>query len=199
MAKFFVATVALVGMFSQSSRTALEEFAELHDEADSARASGDLPARLRAVLKIEKFLNYAPGAMEAVAPAYAEVGDADRALDVLTEFADLGQVDDRVLRGENKAFAALEKRPRYKSILKRFALNKAPISRSETTVSLHDPGLLAEDIDYDPAPIGLWCDHKAVHCHLCRPNEVATGIHLNRKHRSVVGDCAKSVVFPSGV
>jgi len=150
MAKSLVAALVLLGMVSQSSKTAREEFAQLRSEADSARASGDLQARLQAVLKIEKLLNDAPPAMEAVARAYAELGDTDHALDVLSQFADLGQVDDRLLRGENKPFAALEKLPRYQSILGRFALNNAAISRSERVLSLPDPGLLAEDIDYDP-------------------------------------------------
>jgi len=150
MAKPFVTALVLLGIFSQSSKTALEEFAQLRNEADLARASGDVRARLHAILKIEKLLNDAPDAIEAAAQAYAEVGDTHHALDFLSQFAELGQVDDRLLRGENKTFAPLEKLPEYKSILKRFASNKVALSRSDTALYLQDQGLLAEDIDYDP-------------------------------------------------
>src|SRR6516225_6042594 len=57
MAKPFVTALVLLGIFSQSSKTALEEFAQLRNEVDLARASGDVRARLHAILKIEKLLN----------------------------------------------------------------------------------------------------------------------------------------------
>ena len=86
----------------------------------------------------------------AVAKAYAEVGDTDHAIAALEKFADKGQVDESLLSGENHSFSAIEKSPRYQSILQRFKENKSTVALGESVFTLSDPGLLAEDIDYDP-------------------------------------------------
>jgi len=131
--------------------TAAEEFARLQQEAHAARVSADTQARLQAVLKIVKLLNNAPDAVEASAQAYVDAGDKEHALVALQEFAALGQADDSLLSGEDKKFVALKSEPRYQAILKSFSENKTPISQAEITFELADPGLVAEDIDYDPA------------------------------------------------
>jgi hypothetical protein len=135
---------------SGKPQSAVEELAKLQEEAHAARVSGDNRAHLDTVLKIVKLLNNAPDAVEAAAQAYAEVGDNEHALAALREFADLGQVDKALLRGDDKKFAAIKEQPQYQTILKRFAENEQPISRAEQAFVLSDPGLLAEDIDYDP-------------------------------------------------
>lgn len=139
--------------FSQVANgpNAVEEFAKLQQDAHAARVAGDKHARLEAVLKIVKLLNDAPDALEAAAQAYVEAGDAEHALTALREFADLGQADDSVLSGGDKKFTALKTQPQYQAILKRFAENETAVSRAETAFELSDPGLIAEDIDYDPA------------------------------------------------
>lgn len=136
--------------YTGAPRSAVEEFASLREEADAARRSGDKQARLQAVLKIKHLLNDAPDAVEAAAEAYAEAGEAEPALAALREFADLGQADDGLLRRENRKFAALQKLPQYQAILRRFTENKTVILRAERAFELSDPGLIAEDIDYDP-------------------------------------------------
>lgn len=136
--------------YSGARRTAVEEFASLREAADRARRSGNTQARLQAVLKIRQLLNDAPDAVEAAAEAYAEAGENEKALAALRQFAELGQSDEGLLRGENRKFAALQKLPEYQAILKRFTENKTPILGSERAFELSDPGLLAEDIDYDP-------------------------------------------------
>jgi hypothetical protein len=130
---------------------AVEEFAKLQQQAHAARVAGDKPARLEAVLKIAKLLNDAPDALEAAAHAYIEAGKDEHALEMLQEFADLGQADDSVLAGQDKKFVALKTQPQYQAILKRFVENETAILRAETAFELPDPGLIAEDIDYDPA------------------------------------------------
>jgi hypothetical protein len=135
---------------SGAHRTAVEEFASLRKEADAAHHSGNKQARLQAVLKVRQLLNDAPDAVEAAAEAYAEAGEPQQAVAALSEFADLGQADDGLLTGENRKFAMLQKLPQYQAILQRFAQNKAVILRAEPAFALSDPGVLAEDIDYDP-------------------------------------------------
>jgi len=134
---------------SGKPQNAIEELAKLQREASAARVSDDSQARLHTVLQIVKLLNNAPDAVEASAQAYAEANDDVHALAALREFADLGQADEALLRGNDKHFAALKEQPQYREILKRFAENEQPISRAEQAIELADPGLLAEDIDYD--------------------------------------------------
>ncbi len=133
-----------------SSPTAREELTQLRQQAKTAKEAGDKQARLQAVLKIEKLLNNAPNSVENAALAYTEAGNLELGMAALNEFADLGQSDDDLLDGKRHLFAALEHMPTYQAVLKRFAENKTAISRAELAFSLADPGVVAEDIDYDP-------------------------------------------------
>jgi hypothetical protein len=150
MTRLLLPLAILFGLSPQPSPTAVGEFARLQQQAHAARVSGDKQAALQAALKVQKLLNDASDATEATAQAYADAGDPEHALAALNRFADLGQADDDMLSGKTHLFAALEKLPEYQSILQRFAENKTPISRAEMAFALTDPGILAEDIDYDP-------------------------------------------------
>jgi hypothetical protein len=146
----FVSLLALhlfAGYDTPTNATA--ELERLRQQAQTARASNNHPASLDAVLKIRKLLNDAPRAVEDTARIYTESGDTAHALAALEEFVDLGQTDENLLAGQNKAFSALEKLPAYQSILKRMAENKTSVSHAEQALTIPDPGLVAEDIDYD--------------------------------------------------
>jgi hypothetical protein len=131
-------------------QSAVEELALLQQEAHAERVAQDKQGRVRTVLKIVELLNDAPDAVRAAAQVYAEAGDDEHALAELQLFADLGQADDTLLRGDDKQFAAIKQKPQYQAVLKRFTQNKTPISEAKAAFQLSDPGLLAEDIDYDP-------------------------------------------------
>ena len=147
---FFLLISAALRCGAQKQVTAVEEFRRLREQANAARTSGDKQARLKAILGLVSLLNDAPDAVLASAKAYAEAGDIEHALTALNEFADQGQADDGLLRGESGKLAAIEKSARYQSILNRFKENKSTIALGESVFELSDPGLLAEDIDYDP-------------------------------------------------
>ncbi len=134
---------------SGKPQSAVEELAKLQQAAHAAHVSGDKQARVDAVLKIVNLLNDAPDALEALAQAYVEAGDDEHALAALRRFADLGQADDSLLRNDDKKFTSIKQQPQYQAILKRFAENEKPVSRAEQAFELADPGLLAEDVDYD--------------------------------------------------
>ena len=140
----------LVLLFAQPAETPRDELTRLRAEAHESRAAGDHSGYLQAALRLRHLLNSNPSAIESVARAYAEAGRTDEALEALADFANLGQVDDGLLDGSNKTFTSLAHSPQYKSILRRFVLNKAPVSRATIAFALSDPGLVAEDIDYDP-------------------------------------------------
>lgn len=144
------ALAVLFLLLSQPPANARDELAAFRQRAHAAREAGDHAGYLRAALNVRSLLNNYPSAILSVARAYMEAGDRGKALDALTQFADLGQMDDGIIDGTNQTFAPLADSPRYKKILEKFAENKAPVSTSTTALSLSDPGLVAEDLDYDP-------------------------------------------------
>jgi len=140
---------ALLLLSGQSSPNARDELASLRKQAHAAREAGDYAGYLQAALKVRTLTNNYPNAIESVARAYTEAGANEKALDALTEFADMGQVDEGMIDGSNNMFAPLAGSPRYKTIVEKFAANKTPVTKAEIAFSLKEAGLVAEDIDYD--------------------------------------------------
>lgn len=145
-----VVALLLWGATAQNTPNAVEELAQLQKQAHAAHVAGDKRGYLEAAVKVRSLLNDAPNAIEATARAYAEAGDNERALSALHEFATMEQADDAMLAGNDKAFVALHDLPAYKSILEEFRQNEIAIARSEKSFALADPGLIPEDIDFDP-------------------------------------------------
>lgn len=145
-----IAALLLWLITASTAPSAVEQLAQLQKHAHAARGAGDKRGYLDAALKVRTLLNEAPNAVEATARAYADMPDNQNALAALNEFAAMGQVDDTMLAGTNKAFVALHDLPEYKSILERFRQNKTPVARSEVAFKLPDAGLIPEDIDLDP-------------------------------------------------
>jgi hypothetical protein len=130
--------------------TAVEELAQLRNQAHTSRAAGDHRGYLEAVIKVRGLLNDSPSAIESSALGYAELNDKEHALRALEELAAMGQADDSMLAGKDKTFVSLHDLPEYKSVLERFRQNETAVQRSELALKLTDPGLIAEDIDIDP-------------------------------------------------
>lgn len=128
-----------------------DEFGALRKQAHAEREAGDHAGYLRDAQKVRALLNNYPSAILSVARGYMETGENEKAVDALIEFADLGQADDGMLDGSNKIFASLAQLPRYKAVLKKFEENKTTVSGAEIAFSLPDPGLVAEDVAYDPS------------------------------------------------
>jgi hypothetical protein len=145
-----IAGLLAVILSAQAGISAVEELVQLRQQAHAARVAGDKRGYLDAALKVRILLNDAPDAVEATASAYAADGDNQHAIAVLNEFAAMGQADDAMLAGTDRAFVALHDLPEYKSILEHFQQNKTPVARSESVFTLSDAGLVPEDIDFDP-------------------------------------------------
>ncbi|HMG84301.1 MAG TPA: hypothetical protein VK574_01075 [Terracidiphilus sp.] len=145
-----VAAIVLWSMGAQSVPTAVEELAQLRNQAHTARAAGDHRGYLEAVIKVRSLLNDSPGAIESSALGYAELNDKDHALRALEELAEMGQADDTMLAGKDQTFTSLHDLPGYKSILEHFRQNEKAVQHSELAFTLTDSGLIAEDIDIDP-------------------------------------------------
>ena len=150
MIRLITGIALIAAQVAQTSVTARDQLADLRKQAHAARQTGDKPGYVQAALKVQELLNDAPDAVESVAYAYSQSGDTQHALDELQLFADMGQADDSLADGTSKAFAPLTSVPRYKQILEQFGRNKAPVSKGETAFTLADPGLVAEDISFDP-------------------------------------------------
>jgi hypothetical protein len=145
-----LALIRCSGRPPDNGPAAPEEFAALQKEAETAGKAGDMPRRLRAAIKMQRLLHDAPDAVEFTAQAYWATADTQNTLKMLRLFADLGQTDTGVLKGSVKRFSELRKLPEFQSILGRFAENQTAVSLAKQAFTLHDAGVLPEDIDYDP-------------------------------------------------
>ena len=132
-----------------SAQTAVEKYKAILDQAQSARKSGDVKARLAAITRLEELVNRSPRSVLSAAAVLAISGDEHGALDSLQEFADMGQADDLLVDGKRPEFASLAANPRYVAILDQIKRNEAPVKRAENAVEINDSGLLPEDIDFD--------------------------------------------------
>jgi sugar lactone lactonase YvrE len=147
-----IAVASVLMLASRSAPTnARDELASLRQQAHAEREAGDHAGYLREALRVRTLLNNYPSAILSVARGYMEAGENEKALDALTDFADLGQMDDGMLDGSNKMFAPLAGSARYRAVLGKFEKNKSQVSRSELAFILSDPRLVAEDIDHDAA------------------------------------------------
>ncbi len=143
----------LIGTMSQSPKTApktaVDQFSELQARAVNAVKTGDQQTRIAADMELFHLLNGSPTVVEALARAYAAAGDSQRAIASLNQFADLGQSDHNLLTGTDQRLSAIQALPEYKKVLERFTKNELPISLGTNAITIPDPGLLAEDIDFD--------------------------------------------------
>jgi hypothetical protein len=164
----------LIGALSQSPKTApktaIDQLGELQARAVNAVKSGDQQARIAADMELFHLLNGSPTVVEALARAYAASGDPQRAIASLNQFADLGQSAPNLLNGQDQRLSAIQSLPEYKKVLERFTKNEIPISLGTTAITFADPGLLAEDIDFDSTSrtflVTSVLEHKIVHATL---------------------------------
>jgi hypothetical protein len=133
-----------------TSPTAMEKFADLQKAAQTAEKAGDSPQGLRVAMEMQSLLHDAPDAIEFTAQAYWANRDTQNTLRMLRLFADLGQTDTGLLKGDVKRFSELRKLPQYQEILERFAVNQTAVCLAEPAFTLKDQNVLPEDIDYDP-------------------------------------------------
>ncbi|HEY2469635.1 MAG TPA: hypothetical protein VGI45_17575 [Terracidiphilus sp.] len=151
MVRTLALTAVIVASAFQSSPNARDDLAELRRQAHAAHQSGDKNGYLQAAIKVQKLLNNYPLAIESVARAYTEAGNSSQALASLTQFAQMDEVDKTIVDGSDKIFTPLSGSSGYKTVLDLFATNSTPISTAEAAFNLPDAGIVAEDIDYDPA------------------------------------------------
>ncbi|UWZ83063.1 hypothetical protein [Occallatibacter riparius] len=145
------AIVAIIAAVAPSAPTARQQFEDMQARIRTAIKAGDQQSRIATDQELLRFLHGSPDALLALARAYVAAGDATNAVATLNRIADMGLAADNLMNGSDKAFSSLQSHPEYKGVLERFRQNQQSVSLGATAITLTDPGLLTEDIDFDPS------------------------------------------------
>ncbi len=129
--------------------TARAQLDALRDEVRAAHARGDAPAYLVESQKMRQLLNDSPNGVLQVMSAQAVAGDNDGALESFARFIGMGQSNREVFKA--KAFDALRSSPRFLTLQTEMAKNDDPIAAASAVFRMPEPGMVPEDIDYDPS------------------------------------------------
>jgi hypothetical protein len=128
---------------------AVDEFAQLQNGLRSSRAGGDTAAYLHKSQSLYSFLNGSPRAALQLMSAEAMSGNPDEALRYFSQYVDMGQSDEQVLKA--KTFDPLRELPKYQRIRAGMAANTTRVSAAEEAFPLGAQARVPEDIDYDPS------------------------------------------------
>jgi hypothetical protein len=145
----FVCALAFVGVVvAAEATTALERLGKFSTAAREARSHQDWAAYRAAAEQIKGLLNASPQSRLEVARAQVHVGNETAALDELTAYARMGQASEVVEKLPD--FAPLRDRKGFEPVRASMAANRQPVAHSTAAFHIADPGLLPEDIDFDP-------------------------------------------------
>ena len=133
---------------AQKTGSAVEQFQCLQAKLRASHKANDWHSNLVIASKLKEFLNEAPDSLLEVARADAHVGDLNAVFYEMAQFVRMGQSTD--LLATSPEFAALVKDVDFTKIQSGMAANRVAILLGSTAFLLWDPGLLAEDVDYDP-------------------------------------------------
>ena len=132
----------------RSPLSAGEQLEKIQAELKRTHAAKDAAGYLAAAKQNAAFLNGSPESLLQLMSAEAFAGDTAAALATFTQFVRMGQSDEDTLKLPR--FEKLRADPGYGSIHARMVANTTAVSHATRAFSLADPGLLPEDIDYDP-------------------------------------------------
>jgi hypothetical protein len=129
--------------------TARAQLDALSNEVRAAHTRGDAASYLAGSKEMRKFLNDSPNGVLQVMSAQAFAADSDGALDSFAQFIGMGQSNRQVF--EAKAFDALRGSPRFLALQTEMAKNDDAIAAASAVFRMPEPGMVPEDIDYDPS------------------------------------------------
>jgi hypothetical protein len=146
--------------------TARAQLDTLSNKVRAAHTRGDAASYLAGSKEMRKFLNDSPNGMLQVMSAQAFAGDSDGALDSFAQFIGMGQSNRQVF--EAKAFDALRGSPRFLALQTEMAKNDDAIAAASAVFRMPEPGMVPEDIDYDPSTrrfyVSSVVDHTVLAC-----------------------------------
>ncbi|MBV8631288.1 MAG: hypothetical protein JOZ83_10215 [Silvibacterium sp.] len=136
-------------MYPQNSSTvARDQLQQIQADLRRTHTDKDAAGFLAAARKNAELLNGSPDSLLQLMSAQAFSGDITAALATFERFVGMGQSDEDTLKLPQ--FEKLRADPRFAAIHARMAGNTGAVSHATQAFSLADPGLLPEDIDYDP-------------------------------------------------
>ena len=121
---------------------------EVNHAAKLAHDAKDFATYRAEVGRLGELLSGNPQTVFATAQAEALLGHPAAALDWLNVYAGMGLVRDIAAEPE---LATLRRLAGFAAVRARLEANRRPIARAAVAFSLRDPGLLSEDLAYDPA------------------------------------------------
>lgn len=121
--------------------SAVAVFQGLQQALQEDKARGDWTAYLHDAQRQKDFLNQSPVSGLEVARALAQLGQRTPSLAEVNRFLDMGQSDELL----EPPFSAIRM-----VVAPRIASNRLAVSLGQALLEFSDPGLLPEDIDYDP-------------------------------------------------
>jgi hypothetical protein len=129
--------------------SASEQLQQIRADLERTHAANDAAGYLAAAKKNAQFLNGSPASFLQLMSAEAFAGEIGGAVAAFTHFLDMGQASEDTLKLTQ--FEQLRKDSRFAALHTEMAANSASVSRGTPAFSLKDPGLIPEDVDYDPA------------------------------------------------
>ncbi len=133
--------------FALAQDNATKDFAHYWKQATNAYQAKDYPAYFENMQAVMKFRPDNPNMKYNLAGAQALVGKSQEALVLLAKLADMGLIFDAAA---DEDFNAIKNSAAFKSILKKFEMNKAPVNHSEIAFKLSEKDLITEGVAYDP-------------------------------------------------
>ena len=143
-----VGALLAVALAAQTATDPTKQLAQLRQRASESRNNHDNQALLETMIKMAQLLHYSGPSEERLALAYAAVGDKSNALQALREFVNMQQADEDFLAAPE--LAAFKDNTEFRRLKQQMKLNEAAIQNSMAIATIADPGLVAEDIAYDP-------------------------------------------------
>ena len=152
-----VAAIALVvaSPFLQTSSgtelqlTAGQRLDQVREQVRAAHVAGDAAAYLAKSREMRDLLNGSPSSILQVMGAEAFSGDNEAAMKSFARYIAMGQSDSQVFKA--RQFDALRVLERFRTLEQDMHRNDAPIATSAEVFPMPEPGMIPEDIDYDPA------------------------------------------------
>jgi hypothetical protein len=129
--------------------TARAQLDTLSNEVRAAHVRGDASSYLAGSKEMRQFLNDSPNGVLQVMSAQAFAGDSDGALDSFSQFIRMGQSNRQAFGA--KPFDTLRSSPRFLALQTEMAKNDDAIAGSSAVFRMPEPGMVPEDIDYDPS------------------------------------------------
>lgn len=132
---------------SPAQDSAPKDFAHYWRQAVNAYEAKDYHAYFENMQTVVKFRPDNPNMKYNLAGAHALVGQSQYALALLGKLADMGLIFDAAA---DEDFNSIKNSEEFQGILKKFEINKAPVSQSEVAFKLSEKDLITEGVAYDP-------------------------------------------------